>query len=332
MCCSNCFKDDFLRDFIERNSITRADCEHCGLVDAVILPAAHLAPYFEPVLEGYTFKASGYGLVELWSEDWDFLKPGVENRLLLIDILGDAAKATYVARDVTAALSDELWERLRHELQYENRFFPGNAPDRGFFASLISNLVTVAPTDGLFRARLMTGGKLFPPEEMGAPPPQFASDGRANPIGIPYLYLADDVNTAIAEVKPSKMARVAIVSFSAPEEQPLTIVDLRNPRSTISPFKISSVAEVRASMSFLNALGRELSVPTQPHRATRDYLASQYLCELIKVCGYAGVVYRSSLASGNNYAFFDASAYAASGAVTSYQVSDVRVEAVLDAA
>ncbi|MGN6383086.1 MAG: RES family NAD+ phosphorylase [Dyella sp.] len=217
---------------------------------------------------------------------------------------------------------------MRKELQDKNRFFPQNAPDKELFRVLMENLVSQVVPDEFYRARLMKDAAPYPLDEMGAPPAALASDGRANPIGIRYLYLADDRDTAIAEVKPSKGALVSVAAFGILPGKTLKLIDLTDPRATISPFRVTSpVADVRASMSFLEALGEELSVPTQPHRATRDYLASQYLCELIKVSGYDGVVYRSSLARGRNFAFFDVAVCEPRGAVTVYTVTDVEVTA-----
>jgi hypothetical protein len=42
----------------------------------------------------------------------------------------------------------------------------------------------------------------FLPKELMAPPSQKAKDGRINPCGISYLYLSNNVETAIIEVRP----------------------------------------------------------------------------------------------------------------------------------
>jgi len=247
---------------------------------------------------------------------------------ILDAVLGGLAAVAHAPRESVSAPSSEIWSRLRTELQDENRFFPKNAPDKDLFRVLMENLVCIELPTAFYRARLMKDATPLQLDQMGAPPADIASDGRANPIGIRYLYLADDLDTAIAEVKPSKGALVSWAGFSVMQGRSLKLIDLTNPRLTISPFRVTSaVADVRASMSFLEALGEELSVPTQPHRATRDYLASQYLCELIKVSGYDGVVYRSSLAQGRNFAFFDVSVCEPSGAVAIYKVTDVTVTA-----
>jgi hypothetical protein len=326
MCCPNCFNDDFLSGFISTSADKTGRCDFCGMEGVPIISPDRLAPYFEPVLDAYAVRVDGRALWDLWAEDWGMFSARANARGILEAALGTLAGATYVPRDSAVAPSSEIWSRLRAELQDENRFFPKNAPDKELFRVLMENLVSIELPAEFYRARLMKHATPLPLGEMGAPPADIVSDGRANPIGIRYLYLADDVETAIAEVKPSKGALVSWASFSVVEGKSLKLIDLTNPKLTISPFRVTSaVADVRASMSFLEALGEELSVPTQPHRATRDYLASQYLCELIKVSGYDGVIYRSSLAQGRNFAFFDVNACESHGVVTVYKVMDVTV-------
>lgn len=328
MCCPNCFNDDFLSGFISTNYEGMGRCDFCGVEGAPIIDPVRLAPYFEPLLDAYAVKLGGRALSDLWAEDWGMFSARADAHRILQAALGALAGATYVPRDSATAPSSEIWTRLRTELQVENRFFPKNAPDKELFRVLMENLVSAEVPAEFYRARLMKGATALPLNEMGAPPADIASDGRANPIGIRYLYLADDVDTAIAEVKPSKGALVSLAAFSVVAGKSLKLIDLTDPRLTISPFRVTSaVADVRASMSFLEVLGEELSVPTQPHRATRDYLASQYLCELIKVSGYDGVIYRSSLAPGRNFAFFDVNACEPHGVVTVYKVTDVIVSA-----
>lgn len=56
----------------------------------------------------------------------------------------------------------------------------------------------------------------LPSSEMGSPPPEAAIAGRANPAGIPFLYLSSDEVTCVAE------KRVGIISHLAIElAQPL---------------------------------------------------------------------------------------------------------------
>lgn len=158
-----------------------------------------------------------------------------------------------------------------------------------------------------------------------APPIGKSSHGRANPAGIPYLYLASDQNTAVSEVRPHTGEVACVAAFEVADA--LEIVDLRNPRGTASPFLLEDEQQVgllRRSMDFLALLGEELTRPVLPSAAHIDYLPSQYLCEFVKHCNFDGVLYRSSVGTGFNLALFDP-ARARVGEVLQYRVDRVSV-------
>ena len=67
----------------------------------------------------------------------------------------------------------------------------------------------------------LVDSKPLPPEEMGAPPSLAAKDGRINPHGISYLYLANSVVTAIAEARPWVGADVSVGYFRLLRDQKL---------------------------------------------------------------------------------------------------------------
>jgi hypothetical protein len=163
-------------------------------------------------------------------------------------------------------------------------------------------------------------------DKMGAPAPRIAAHGRANPAGIPYLYVASRADTAIAETRPHTGERVSVADFTTPAD--LKLVDLRNPRKMVSPFELVDavdVARMRSDLPFLERLGDELMRPVLPQAAAIDYTPSQYLCEFIKKSKFDGVIYRSSVSDGINLALFDP-ARVTRGAVVQYRVSRVSVE------
>ena len=57
----------------------------------------------------------------------------------------------------------------------------------------------------------------FSPERM-IPPPRIPSEGRINPRGIAYLYLASDIRTSISEVGPSNGSLVTVARFDISRE------------------------------------------------------------------------------------------------------------------
>lgn len=161
---------------------------------------------------------------------------------------------------------------------------------------------------------------------MGAPPKRLASHGRANPPGIPYLYLGSTAATAVSEIRPHAGEVACVATFDVPAE--FTAVDLRNPRQLVSPFVLEVENEIglmRVDIEFLERLGEELTRPVLPQAAAIDYVPSQYLCEFIKKCGYDGVVYRSSVSDGINLALFNP-ARATPRQVEQYKVTRVSVD------
>lgn len=96
----------------------------------------------------------------------------------------------------------------------------------------------------------------------------------------------------------------------------------------MSPFILgnsTAIGQLRADLPFLERLGEELTRPVLPSGAAIDYIPSQYLCEFIKISGFDGVVYRSSVSDGINLALFDPGK-AVGVSVVLYSVSKVSVE------
>jgi RES domain len=334
-CCAECFGDRGLRkSLIPARSAGIGNCSYCGGVDVQIVDPTALAEYFELVIGAYV-SAPGKTLVQLLREDWGlFEKPSMDDAratALLHDVLEepDRLRQTFSPISVTAnRLSD--WEKLRDELMYKNRFFPDANMDLDRLGNLLDAL-KIEPDEApsiWYRARIQTEDMPFPIAKMGAPPSRTATHGRANPAGIPYLYLGSQPDTAIAEIRPHTGELVCVADFATPPD--LRLVDLRHPRRVVSPFVLADatdVAQMRSDLPFLERLGDELMRPVLPQAAAIDYTPSQYLCEFIKKRKYDGVLYRSSVSGGINLALF-APSRATAGTVVQYRVSRVSVDAV----
>lgn len=116
----------------------------------------------------------------------------------------------------------------------------------------------------------------------------------------------------------------------------LRLIDLRDPRTRLSPFSYGDedkIGALREDLALLARLGDELTRPVLPSGAAIDYVPSQYLCELIKNApyegvqraGYDGVLYSSSVGGGINLALFDPTC-ATGGEVVLRRVNRVAVE------
>lgn len=334
-CCAACFGDRYLRRRkIPENSVEVGDCSYCRTSSVLILPPAKLAVEFELLIGSYNPDPAGSVLVNWFRQDWRlFQHPGMTDPVandLIADILNnrDIVRQTYTPAAILHADQLSEWKKFRDELMYHNRFFPQIDIDRERLAFLLSSLMLDSdevPTRW-FRSRIQSEDAPFDISKMGAPPKRTASFGRANPAGIPYLYLASTPETAVAEIRPHTGEVVCVAEFSTPND--LRVVDLRSPREMVSPFILEDAAEIvrlRNDLPFLERLGEELTLPITPQAAAIDYTPSQYVCEFIKSRGYDGVIYRSSVSDGINLALFDP-ARATSLVVTEYQVRRVTVE------
>jgi hypothetical protein len=334
-CCPQCFGDRGLRnDIIPALDPGRGTCDFCGSKDVHLIEPRQIADVFETLVGAYEESTDGKQLVQWMKEDWQlFSHPTMDvahAKELLSEILddGDITRRYFRPSEfLSGALAQ--WEKLRDELMYVNRYFLDNALDEDREEHL-GQLLGHLPADDLpetwYRARMKIGEGVFPIEEMGAPPRRLAAHGRANPSGIPYLYLGSQPVTAAAEIRPHTGEVACVAEFKL--SGPVKAVDLRNPRGLVSPFVLgsaSAIAQLRADLPFLERLGDELTRPVQPQSAAIDYLPSQYFCEFIKKRGYDGVVYRSSVSDGINLALFDPSK-ARGIRVAEYTISKVSVD------
>jgi hypothetical protein len=332
-CCPECFGDRGLRkNIIPSLSSDRGICGFCGTTDVVLVEPRKLVDVFEMLISIYEPAPDGKPLVECMKEDWQlFSHPHMDvahAKELLSEILDDGDIVRKVFSPSATYKSEGLvrWETLRDELMYKNRYFLDVKLDTDRLVELLDHLPADDMPERWYRARILTDGTAYPIDQMGAPPKHLATHGRANPTGIPYLYLSSLPETAAAEVRPHTGEVACVADFTV--STPLKAVDLRNPRKLVSPFLLadaSAIGQLRADITFLERLGEELTRPVLPRSAAIDYIPSQYLCEFIKKSGKDGVIYRSSVSSGMNLALFDP-AKAVGGEVSLYNISRVSVE------
>lgn len=305
-------------------------CPSCGSTSPQV-DSAIIAPYLEALADAYVIRAvDGRPLSELIREDWDIFSPGFRDPGALVrDVLGVGAATRFIAKQPQGGLRLEHWAELRKEIREVNRFFPESSLSESSISRIFDLLEFDLEDVELFRARVVASGETLAAEQMGAPPAQVATAGRANPVGIPYLYLASDVETALSEIKPQVGSEALLCAFRRSQEDRIRVVDLVDPRRRISPFKWSSeIAELRSTIPLIEELGLELSIPVQASSAAVDYLASQYLCELAKKCGFSGVRYASSVSAGVNYAFFDVNIFRPTLPLRRFKVTGVDVRSI----
>ncbi|MXZ81520.1 MAG: RES family NAD+ phosphorylase [Gammaproteobacteria bacterium] len=217
------------------------------------------------------------------------------------------------------------WNSYGHfarRVRREARFIR-TVEDKDFLRQVLSTskqrIFKIPEACGLWRAQLghdwrpcYVGGEYItddyaphPPERM-KPIQGRATEGRANPKGIPVLYLSNERKTAMSEVRPWMGSLVSCAHFEI--IRPLRIVDL-------------SVHHQDNAVSYLfgpepDVIAREKAVWTQIDQAfsepmtsaddVADYVPTQVIAELFKVEGYDGIAYKSTFEeNGYNIALFN---------------------------
>jgi RES domain-containing protein len=134
-----------------------------------------------------------------------------------------------------------------------------------------------------------------------------AREGRANPKGIPYLYLATREETAVAEVRPWIGSYVSIAQFVL--KRNVRVVNCMTDDQRSAMYLREPGAEERE-----RAVWREIehafSQPATDCDDAADYAPTQVLAEFFRENGLDGVAYGSSLGPGHNIALFDTEAAA----------------------
>ena len=253
-CCPNCFGDKGLRrEVIPQNSTKAGTCQYCESENQPLVAPNLLADYFEVLVSIYRPDNDGKTLVEWLKEDWlMFDHENIDDaraQVLLAEILddGEIVRQRFVPSDLCVSDGLDRWEILRKELMHENRFFPNTKIDFERLEERLSRLILDVEElpENWFRARIQQEETAFTIDGMGAPPERVASHGRANPAGIPYLYVGSTSDTAISEVRPHPGEKACVAEFELKRE--LKIADLREPRKTISPFLSTDENEIAAN-------------------------------------------------------------------------------------
>lgn len=314
ICCTDCFADRHVRAEIgPSHMLKKGACPTCKTKDAILFDVSELSEQFELLYSSYRIAKDGPTFTELIASDWrifDETKVTLEKQVALISTALGKSFPLDVSMSAISFVGQEplaRWDQLKIELKEKNRyFFDRTLIDMERLSDLLTLLLTTDLPKTWYRGRITDAAEGYELSQMSAPPSRLASHGRANPPGIPYLYLASKPDTTSSEVRPHTGEKICIAEFAI--DGAISAVDLRDPRSQVSPFILSdamSIAQLHNDLPFVQRLGEELTRPIIPKGAAIDYIPSQFLCEFIKKEGFDGVVYRSAMSEGFNFALFD---------------------------
>jgi hypothetical protein len=310
--CSECFNDDELKGFISSFE-KKGNCKICGAKKSATIRLSELIDFFIELIDNFQISENGTPLNLKLTEEWDFFTSKVVANSILIkllpsldsDISSPNQKVGYVD-SINENIS--YWEKLKRELRTEKRFLPDlETLIELQWDSFFETQYQLEHEAELYRARVHheSGMVAYEAEKMMCPPPTMANGGRANPLGIPFLYLSDNSKTVLYEVRASYLDELSVGKFKLKKEyESIKIVDFTEKSSLFRPDKVTETIKSRL---LRHKISEDLSKPMRRYDTKLEYIPTQFICEFIKIyTGANGIRFRSSLhLKGNNIVIFD---------------------------
>lgn len=336
--CEHCFKDkEIISAIFSVSALSTGECPVCHHKQAHLYDTSkqsELTTYFEDLLNIYTPSASlpaGYPqseirpLIEELKKRWNIfseISDEMIGKILknicselyanvpeLFETVGipELYDSSYLKDH--SLLKNNNWESFVTEIKTKNRYH-SKLINFDILENYCSFIRKIYKAGSLFyRARISerTGYHI---NDMSAPPAGKSSEGRANARGITCLYLANDVDTTLHEVRAGVFDYVCVGTFRLKED--IAIVDLRSIMD-ISPF-IEGLGYLDHAINkqYLEKLNTEMSKSLRRSDSTLDYVPTQYIVDFIKSIEhngkreYDGIEYNSTTNPGGyNLAIFN---------------------------
>jgi len=333
-CCSNCFTDVVLKQNLEAKSTIKGNCDFCESKAISIIACDQMSVDFDELFDLYFNNPTaewslGKPDPVLIHEHLDLYWHKLFNHELLkakdikslVNQIGRGSafylpalfeqpveyEYTVWHAGVPAEDLQLKWDNFAKEIKEKNRFFLSEVIDTDMLDAVFERLVvTYPPGTEFYRARISTSKLDL--DKLGKPPAELTTPGRANPVGIPYLYVSDSEQTTLYETRIALHESITIGKFVAAES--INVVSLKGILE-YGPFEIMDrgfdLVEFIQFRPYLLKLGDELSKPVRKQDVNLDYLPTQYLCEYIKSkLGFDAVEYKSAMnINGYNLAIFN---------------------------
>ncbi len=270
---------------------------------------SELKPFFDEFFDLFEAREDGRSLSAFMaSDDFSFFVNEAAAAKYLPDLLAVCGRSDWQSRPVALRSSVVSGREFKDEIRWSNRFFTSFEDNE--LGEWLSPNGTMPQGKTLFRARIQNDPeKSYRTSEMGCPPAKVVSNGRANPAGIPYLYLAEDPMTTLYEVRALLNDRVSIGTFELIED--VKVVDFTSRPDLYYYFSVdegaSSMADIVRKMLTFNAMADDLSRPVRSRdNSDVEYTPTQAVCEYCKQNGAGGIRFKSALNRiGVNVVLFD---------------------------
>ncbi len=316
--CPNCFSDKELIYYISTSN-ELGNCDTCCSKEQSLLALEELYDFFQALINNYKTTDKGEPLTSKIQSHWSFFSSS-ENAMKILNFVLPKLQTNITSSIDLVDYTDDIiqnygyWETLKDELKWKNRFILNIDKLKELEWDKFFNTQKLKPEELLYRARLHHQSGLKPKakeinaeDNMFCPPQTLAGGGRANPSGIPFLYLSDKEETTLYEVRASYLDELSIGEFSLNDGiEYVKIVDFSEDTSLFQEDSNNISSTIKGKL-LRERISVDLSKPMRRYDNEIEYIPTQFICEFIKVfTGASGIKFSSSLhLSGNNYVVFD---------------------------
>lgn len=327
-CCVDCFLDSEIRSQIKTVK-HKGSCQICGKTRTFIYDTdkdTYLKDYFEGLLDVYECKdvlPAGYpnkylgAIADRLCADWNIFNIPTEkigeliskiayekfeeSNSLFTQLVGIPELFDEAYLNENSLLKTFQWNDFITSIKNINRFYSNHINTDKLGDYLEPLKLKCNKGIKLYRARISNKDG-YSAKQLGAPPKEIVSAGRANSSGISCLYLADEEEIAIREIRAGAFDYVTVGEFILKND--ITIIDLTqiDKKSPFAGFDYTSYA---INLRHLKEISNDIAKPLSRQDSVLDYLPTQYISDFVKSIGYAGIKYKSTLGAGNNFAVFD---------------------------
>ncbi len=305
--CKECFADEELRQFVDESS-DEGVCDVCR-TRGIIVELAEIRDFLDLVLRLFRIDVNGgKTIAEYLTDEWKIFSDRMVSMTILEEILKSASYGFGIYDSVvyTDDIQDRIavWEALKKDVRENYRFFVDH--DKFDEYAGIGPSYKLKKGTMLYRARINPAGiRKLEKDAMGCPPANLATPGRANPLGIPYLYLSREEETTYYEVRSAYLDSLSLGKFEIVRD--LEIVDFNSEASLYLAYTAGvPMANIVVKKKIMNAISLDLSRPMRRYDTELEYIPTQLICEYCKRNNADGICFDSSLNSGGlNYVLFN---------------------------
>ena len=311
--CAECFKsDEWKNKFNLQASKNIGTCDFCGETHTTVDFENCFKPYLLKLLTIFKNDRNGKPISKILTEDFGIFAneqiAKIVLRVLATDVdssLKLTAKCCY-KDEILAARN--LWENVKRRVVNEFRFFTSiDLTEEGWDAYFGQDRYTPIKNGSIFyRGRPNDNAKrpFKKPSDLGMPPAEKATAGRVNPHGIPCLYLTEQPDTTIYELRATFGDKISVGKFEVLKD--LNVIDFNYRPLLTNSIDNDSLEDDIKEFLLKQQIGADLSKPMRRYDNKEiEYVPTQYICEFIKILGADGIRYNSAVHhNGRNLVLF----------------------------